>query len=66
MRRIMLLPALGLGLVLLVLLARPGQAQGPETQNPNAPGQPGGLTNLIQSNREDINAAYAVTPDAVS
>jgi hypothetical protein len=57
----MLLPALGLG---LVLLARLGQAQAPETQNPNAPGQPGGLNNLVQSNREDINAAYAVTPEA--
>ncbi len=58
MRRITLLPALGLG---LVLLARLGQAQ---VANPNAPGQPGGLTNLIQSNREDINAAYAVSPEA--
>lgn len=57
----MLLPALGLG---LVLLARLGQAQMPEMQTPNAPGQPGGLTNLIQTNREDINAAYAVTPSA--
>ncbi len=61
MRRIMLLPALGLG---LVLLARLGQAQVPETQNSNAPGQPGGLNNLVQSNREDVNAAYAVTPEA--
>jgi hypothetical protein len=61
MRRMTLLPALSLG---LVLLARLGQAQAPETQNSNAPGQPGGLNGLIQSNREDINAAYAVTQEA--
>jgi hypothetical protein len=61
MRRILLLPALGLG---LVLLAKLGQAQAPQMQSPSAPGQPGGLTNLIQSNREDINAAYALTPEA--
>ncbi len=62
MRRIQLLPALGLGLALLASL---GQAQTPEMANPSASGQPsGGLTNLIQPGREDINAAYAVTPEA--
>lgn len=61
MRRMTLLPALGLG---LVLLARQGQTQAPEMSNPSAPNQPGGLNGLIQSNREDINAAYAVTPQA--
>lgn len=61
MRRIQLLPALGLG---LALLAKQVQAQAPEMHNPNAPGQPGGLNGLIQSSREDINAAYAVTPQA--
>jgi hypothetical protein len=61
MRRIRLLPALGLGLALLAGLV---QAQSPEMQNPSAPGQPGGLNGLIQSGREDVNAAYAVTPEA--
>lgn len=61
MRRIRLLPALGLGLALLAELV---QAQAPEVQNPSAPGQSGGLNGLIQSSREDINAAYAVTPQA--
>lgn len=61
MRRITLLPALGLG---LALLARLVQAQAPEVNNPSAPGQPGGLNGLIQSSHEDINAAYAVTPEA--
>jgi hypothetical protein len=61
MRRIRLLPALGLG---LALLAKQVQAQTPEMQNANAPGQPGGLNGLIQSGREDINAAYAITPQA--
>ncbi|MGH7173838.1 MAG: hypothetical protein ACRELG_26450, partial [Gemmataceae bacterium] len=71
MTRIRLLPALGLG---LVLLARQAQAQGPELRNPNAVGQPGGLNALIQSGQPagetpippDINAAYAVTPEAGS
>ncbi|HTU91999.1 MAG TPA: hypothetical protein VMF69_18090 [Gemmataceae bacterium] len=63
MRRITLLPALGLGLVLLARLVQ-GQAPAPEMHNPNAPGQTGGLNDLIQSSREDINAAYAVTPEA--
>jgi hypothetical protein len=63
MRRIRLLPALGLGLALLAKLV---QAQVPEMNNPNAPAQPGGLNGLIQSSREDINAAYAVTPQAGS
>ncbi|MHB1425856.1 MAG: hypothetical protein ACYC3I_22040 [Gemmataceae bacterium] len=61
MRRILLLPALGLG---LVLLARLGLAQAPGMQKLNAPGQPGGLTNLIQPGGEDVNAAYAVAPEA--
>lgn len=61
MRRITLLPALGLG---LALLARLVEAQTPEMHNPNAPAQPGGLNGLIQSSREDINAAYAVNPEA--
>jgi hypothetical protein len=61
MRRILLLPALGLGLVLITAL---GRAQIPQTQTPNTPQQSGGLTNLIQSSRQDINAAYAVTPAA--
>jgi hypothetical protein len=46
------------------LLARLVLAQAPEMANPNAPGQPGGLTNLIQSSHEDINAAYAVNQQA--
>jgi hypothetical protein len=70
MRRISLLPALGLGLVLLV--TRQGRAQGPEPRNLNAAGQPGGISGLIQSHQStgetpsppDINAAYAVTPEA--
>jgi hypothetical protein len=33
-------------------------------QKTNAPGQPGGLTNLIQPGGDDVNAAYAVTPEA--
>src|SRR5579884_4104385 len=61
MRRIRLLPAMGLGLAMLAKLV---QAQAPEMQSPNAPSQPGGLNGLIQSSREDINAAYAVTPQA--
>ncbi|HEY7326029.1 MAG TPA: hypothetical protein VH592_00205 [Gemmataceae bacterium] len=61
MRRIRLLPALGLGLAFVTRLVL---AQAPQTQNPNAPAQPGGLNGLIQSSREDINAAYAVTPEA--
>ncbi len=61
MKRITLLPALGLGLALLGKLV---QAQAPELHNPNAPKEPGGLNGLIQSSREDINAAYAVTPEA--
>lgn len=61
MRQITLLPALGLG---LALLAGSAQAQAPEVNNPSAPGQAGGLNGLIQSNHEDINAAYAVTPEA--
>src|SRR6185437_13010403 len=61
MRRIPLLSALGLG---LVLLARQAPAQTPQLQNPNAAGQSGGLSGLIQSNREDVNAAYAVTAEA--
>jgi hypothetical protein len=56
-----LIPALGLG---LVLLARQAQTQAPEAGNPNAPGQTGGLNGLIQSGHEDINAAYAVSPQA--
>jgi hypothetical protein len=61
MRRIRVLPALGLGLALVTRLVL---AQAPQMQNPNASGQPGGLSGLIQSSREDINAAYAVTPEA--
>jgi cell division septation protein DedD len=63
MRRITLLPALGLGLALLAKLVQV-QAQAPEMHNPTPPAQPGGLNGLIQSSREDINAAYAVTPEA--
>jgi hypothetical protein len=61
MRRIRLLPVVGLGLAMLAKLV---QAQAPQMQSPNAPSQPGGLNGLIQSSREDINAAYAVTPQA--
>lgn len=62
MRKDTFLPALALG---LALLARPVQAQAPDVTNPNVSSQPsGGLTSLIQSSREDINAAYAVTPEA--
>jgi hypothetical protein len=58
----MLLPALGLALVVSVAL---GQTVPQETPQANAPEQAGaGLSNLIQSSKEDINAAYAVTPDA--
>jgi cell division septation protein DedD len=61
MRRITLLPALSLGLALLARLA-PGQA--PEVHNPSPTDQPNGLSGLIQSSQADINAAYAVTPQA--
>jgi hypothetical protein len=61
MRLIRLLPALGLG---LALLARLVVAQAPEMPNPHGPGEPGGLNGLIQSSREDINAAYAVAAEA--
>jgi hypothetical protein len=61
MRRITLLPALGLGLALMAKLA---QAQAPQMQNANAPAPPGGLTNLIQSGNDDVNAAYTVVPEA--
>src|SRR5262245_48132810 len=62
MRRFALLPALGLALVVSTAL---GQTVPQETPRANAPEQGGaGLSNLIQSSKEDINAAYAVTPDA--
>jgi cell division septation protein DedD len=63
MRRIRLLPAVGLGLALVTRLVL---AQAPQVQIPNASGQPGGLNGLIQTSREDINAAYAVTPEGGS
>lgn len=59
MRRMTLL--LGLG---LVVLARQAQAQAPEMGAASTPGQTGGLNGLIQSSQQDINAAYAVTPQA--
>ncbi len=62
MRRFTLLPAAGLGLALSIGL---GQAQFPNAPQPNAAGQAsGGLNGLIESSREDINAAYAVTQQA--
>jgi cell division septation protein DedD len=62
MRRFTFLPALGLALIAPLVL---GQSVPPDAPNPNAPAQPGGgLSNLIQPGTEDINAAYAVTPDA--
>jgi cell division septation protein DedD len=61
MRQITLLPALGLG---LALLARLAQGQAPQMHNPNPSDQPNGLNGLLQSSHEDINAAYAVTPEA--
>lgn len=61
MRRILLLPALGLGLVLSV---SQGQTQQPALQNPNAAGQSSGLSGLIEPNRDGVNAAYAVNSEA--
>jgi cell division septation protein DedD len=62
MRRFSLLSAVGLG---LALSASAGQAQMAQTPPPNAAGQaPGGLNGLIESSREDVNAAYAITPEA--
>jgi hypothetical protein len=56
------LPA-AVGLALLLLAAR-GQAQLPVTNDPPAEQSSGGLNNLIQAAPQDINAAYAVTPEA--
>jgi hypothetical protein len=62
MRKFTLLPALGL---ILSLLTVPGRCQAPSLPNPGATGQAaGGLSNLIPSHPQDINAAYAVTPQA--
>ncbi|HWG47495.1 MAG TPA: hypothetical protein VN688_32330 [Gemmataceae bacterium] len=62
MRRFALLPALGLALGVVGL----GQADPPNMQAPNAASQPAtGLSNLIEPASEpDINAAFAVTPEA--
>ncbi len=63
MRRFALLPAPGLALIMASVAL--GQTAPPETPNARAPEQPGaGLSNLLQANKEDINAAYAVTPEA--
>jgi hypothetical protein len=61
MRRFALLPALGLALV-----AGLGQADPPDLRDPNAPRQPAaGLSNLMESSSApDINAAFAITPEA--
>jgi hypothetical protein len=59
MRRMTLL--LGLG---LMLLARQAPAQAPAMGAAEASSQTGGLNGLIQSSQQDINAAYAVTPQA--
>jgi cell division septation protein DedD len=61
MRRFALLPALGLALVGSLGL---GQTVPPTPPNGSTAEQPSGLSNLIQPGTEDINAAYAVTPDA--
>jgi hypothetical protein len=48
-----------------LVLASRGLAQLPDMRNPNSAAPPsGGLNNIIQANPQDINAAYAVTPDA--
>lgn len=63
MRRFALLPALGL---VLAMVAVAGRADPPSGADPNPPDQPaGGLANLVQpTSGPDINAAFAVTPEA--
>src|SRR5690242_19328498 len=62
MRKFTLLPAVGLALALLAL---PGRTQAPQMPQSSDSGHaPSGLTNLIQSSPADINAAYAITPQA--
>ena len=63
MRKMTLLSAVGLVWGLLAGAALTQQA--PQMPNSGEPAQtPGGLGNLIQSRPEDINAAYAVTPQS--
>ena len=62
MRKSWLLPAVVLASAFPAL---PGWTQAPQMPNSDGAGQaPGGLSNLIQSSPADINAAYAVTPQA--
>jgi hypothetical protein len=63
MKMFSVLSALGLG---LALSANMGRAQTPDMPAPpNATGPaPGGLNGLIESSREDINAAYSIVPAA--
>lgn len=63
MKMLSVLSAIGLG---LALSANMGRAQTPDMPAPpNAAGQaPGGLNGLIESSREDINAAYSIVPAA--
>lgn len=62
MRRSALLAALGPTVVLVGTFA---VAQPPGMPNPSPPGNGGGLSNLVQPSGEvDINAQFAVTPEA--
>ncbi|MGH7226653.1 MAG: hypothetical protein ACRELF_25840, partial [Gemmataceae bacterium] len=61
MRRFALPPMAGL---VLLTAAMTVPAQLPVADNPPSAAPSGGLNNLIGSTPQDINATYAVTPDA--